>query len=54
MQTNITNRLEKDFLSIFSENKERDLNTSKTCNPPVNIVKQSTCGFNANQYILKE
>lgn len=54
MDKNITNRFEQDFLSIFSEIRERDLNTSKTCNPLVNVTKQSTCENNTNHSIPKE
>ena len=57
MEKYIQNRLEENFISIFSdkeENKERDLNTTKTCNSPVDLNKNlTTCGINTNHVTIR-
>jgi hypothetical protein len=57
MEKYIQNRLEENFISIFSEkeeSKERDLNTTKTCNSPVDLNKNlTTCGINTNRAIIR-
>jgi hypothetical protein len=58
MDKYITNRLEENFISIFSDNKEskqeRDLKTTKTCNSPVDLNKNlTTCGINTNHATIR-
>jgi len=57
MEKYIQNRFEENFISIFSEkeeSKERDLNTTKTCNSPVDLNKNlTTCGINTNHVTIR-
>jgi hypothetical protein len=57
MEKYIQNRLEENFISIFSEkeeSKERDLNTTKTCNSPVDLNKNlTTCRINTNHVTIR-
>jgi hypothetical protein len=57
MEKYIQNRLEENFISIFSEkeeSKERDLNTTKTCNSPVDLNENlTTCGINTNRVTIR-